>query len=166
VGHVVKRQSGFGDVTSRVKWNLWGNDGGPTALAVMPFVKIPTSQDGIGNNSLEGGIILPLAVELPLGLSLGLMTEFDVARDMDSPNYHPEFINTITLGHDLVGNLGGYLEFYSLVSDDHDADWIGMFDIGLSYGLTPNIRFDLGVNIGLTEPADDLNPFAGLSFRF
>jgi len=25
---------------------------------------------------------------------------------------------------------------------------------------------DLGLNIGVTGPADDFNPFAGLSFRF
>ena len=30
---------GVGDVTVRLKQNLWGNDGGKTALAVMPFVK-------------------------------------------------------------------------------------------------------------------------------
>ena len=36
---VTARASGFGDFTTRLKINLWGNDGGPTALAIMPFVK-------------------------------------------------------------------------------------------------------------------------------
>ncbi|CAN0484373.1 unnamed protein product, partial [Phaeothamnion confervicola] len=35
--------SGSGDVTVRLKHNLWGNDGGITALAVMPFVKLPAN---------------------------------------------------------------------------------------------------------------------------
>src|SRR5688572_9385162 len=69
------RQSGFGDITSRIKINIWGNDGGTTALAVMPYVKFPTSQDDIGNDSVEGGLIVPMAIELPQGFGLGLMTE-------------------------------------------------------------------------------------------
>jgi hypothetical protein len=44
-------QSGFGDFTTRVKINLWGNDGGPTAFGVMPFVKFPTNTDHLGNDA-------------------------------------------------------------------------------------------------------------------
>src|SRR5262245_45293811 len=36
--------SGFGDLVSRLKINLWGNDGGKTAGAIMPFIKWPTAQ--------------------------------------------------------------------------------------------------------------------------
>jgi hypothetical protein len=32
---------GFGELVPRVKINLWGNDSGPFALALMPFVKFP-----------------------------------------------------------------------------------------------------------------------------
>lgn len=60
----VRNQSGLGDISLRLKKNLRGNDGGRTALAVMPFVKIPTNQDGLGNDSVEGGVIVPWAVEL------------------------------------------------------------------------------------------------------
>ena len=35
----VEKQRGLGDVTPRLKFNLWGNDGGQTAFAIMPFVK-------------------------------------------------------------------------------------------------------------------------------
>ena len=35
---------------------------------MMPFIKSPTNQDGLGNTSVEGGVIFPLAVELPWGL--------------------------------------------------------------------------------------------------
>lgn len=162
----VVRQSGFGDVTPRLKVNLWGNDGGRTALGLMPFVKFPTSQDHLGNDAVEGGLIIPLAIDLPKGFSLGLMSEFDFARNATDKQYHPEYVHSITLGHDLIGKLGGYLEFFSQVSAESRAEWIGTFDLGLTYGITPNIQVDLGLNIGVTESADDLNPFAGLSFRF
>ncbi len=42
----VRRQSGFGDVTVRLKKNFWGNDGGKTAFGLLPFVKLPANQDG------------------------------------------------------------------------------------------------------------------------
>src|SRR5687767_1831574 len=31
----VERNSGFGDIATRLKVNVWGNDGGTTALALM-----------------------------------------------------------------------------------------------------------------------------------
>lgn len=162
----ITHQSGFGDVTPRLKFNVWGNDGGSTALALMPFAKIPCNQDGLGNPAFEGGLIVPLAVELPLGFSLGLMSEFDWLRNEADTRHHPSFIHSATLGHDLIGKLGGYLEFYSEVSTEPGAAWVGTFDFGLTYGLTDNIRLDAGLNLGVTPSADDLNPFVGLSFRF
>jgi hypothetical protein len=161
-------QRGFGDVTTRLKYNFWGNDGGKTAFAAMPFVKLPTNQDDIGNNSVEGGLILPLAVALPYDFGMGLMTEFDCNRDATGNGHHAEFVNSITLSHDrvLVRDLGAYVEFFSLVSAESGSDWIGTVDFGLTYGLSENVRLDAGVNIGVTKAADDLNPFVGLSWRF
>ena len=163
---MVTRQSGFGDLTVRVKKNFWGNDGGKTAFAVMPFVKIPTSQGGLGNNAVEGGIILPLAVELPHGWSMGLMTEVDWLQDDSSSGWHASFVNSITFSHDIVGALAGYAEFFSEVSAESGSRWVGTVDLGLTYGLTKNIQLDAGINIGVTDSADDLNPFIGVSWRF
>jgi hypothetical protein len=67
-------QSGFGDFITRLKINLWGDDGGKTAFALLPFVKFPTSTDNLGNNAVEGGVIFPLAVSLPHDFDLSLET--------------------------------------------------------------------------------------------
>jgi len=40
-GAVVARSSGFGDVFVKSKINVFGNDGGSAALALIPYVKIP-----------------------------------------------------------------------------------------------------------------------------
>lgn len=162
----VETRRGFGDITPRLKWNVWGNDGGRTALALMPYVKLPTSQDGLGNNSVEGGLIVPFAVELPYGWGMGLITEFDIIRDEAGGGYHVEFVNSITFAHGIYGNLGGYAEFWSAVSAESDSDWIGTVDLGLTYALTDDIQLDAGVNLGITRSADDINPFLGISWRF
>ncbi|NOS70182.1 MAG: transporter [Verrucomicrobia bacterium] len=159
-------QSGFGDVTTRLKINLWGNDGGDTAFAMMPFVKFPTHQHDLGNDSIEGGVIFPLSVSLPHDWSMGLMTEFDFNRDASGSDHHLEFINSVTFSHDIYGSLAGYVEFFSLVSAEKNSDWIGTMDVGLTYGLTENLQLDAGINCGVTRAADDLNPFVGLSARF
>jgi len=163
---MVSRDRGFGDLSVRLKVNLWGNDGGRTALAVMPFLKIPTAGDDLGNDAVEGGIIVPLAVELPGGWGLGLMAEFDFNEDGDGRGYHAEFVDSITLSHDLIGALGGYLEFVSIASTERGADWIGMVDVGLTYALSEDLQLDAGVNIGVSRAADDINPFIGFSWRF
>jgi hypothetical protein len=159
-------RSGFGDITSRIKYNLWGNDGGKSAMAMMPFVKLPSNQDGLGNHAVESGLILPVAFELPWGFDLGAMTEFDFNRDETGWKYHTEFVNSITLGHDIIGSLSGYVEFFSSVSTERGSDWVGTVDCGLTYGFSKNFRMDCGVNIGVTRAADDINPFLGLSYRY
>ncbi|MBL9213842.1 MAG: transporter [Opitutaceae bacterium] len=155
--------SGFGDVTSRLKINCWGNDGGDSAFALMPFVKWPTNRHGLGNDSVEGGLIVPYARELPGGWGMGVMTELDLVRNVADEGYTADWVNTITFGRDLAGKLGGYVELAATCT--RGADPV-TFDCGLTYGATRHLQFDVGANLGLTDAAEDLTLFAGLSFRF
>lgn len=164
-GKVTQRR-GSGDLVSRVKINLWGNDGGSTAFAVMPFLKLPTNQDHLGNRDFEGGVILPFAVELPAEIAMGAMTGLEFLRDTSSGGYHPEFVNSITFSRTLVGGLAGYIEFFSTVSGESNSGWVGTFDFGLTCSLTEDIQLDAGLNAGLTRPAEDWNPFLGISWRY
>ncbi len=162
----VTRAADFGDFTTRLKVNLWGNDGGPTALGLMPYVKWPTARGQLGNGSVEGGLILPMAVELPYGWDAGGMAQFDLVRDATGPRYHLEFVQSVTFGHRIVGKLAGYVEFYSSFSAERGAAWVATADVGLTYSLTANLKIDAGVNFGVTRAADDLALFTGLSWRF
>jgi hypothetical protein len=157
---------GFGDTTFRLKYNFWGNDSGRTAFAATPYVKFPTSSEGLGNNSLEGGLILPLTVNLPQDVWLGLTTRFDAVRDLAGSGYEMEFINSIAVGHDLFGNLFGYVEFFSAVSTERDTSWVGTFNTGLIHQLTDDIQLNGGVNVGVTRSADDWSAFFGMAWRF
>jgi hypothetical protein len=132
----------------------------------MPFVTLPPNTADVGGDAVQGGLIIPLAVDLSGGWGLGLMTEVDFLRNAEDSGYHAEFINSITFSHDLVGALGGYVEFFSAVCTEDDAPWVGTVDVGLTYQLTADIQFDAGCNFGVTDSADDLNPFIGISIRF
>ena len=124
------------------------------------------NQDGLGNDSVEGGAIFPFATELPAGWRMGLMTQIDLIRDASGSGYHAEFVNSVTFGHAIVGDLAGYAEFFSAVSSEAGADWTGTVDVGLTYGLTSEIQLDGGVSVGVTRAADDLSTFMGISWRF
>jgi hypothetical protein len=157
-------ESGGGDLTIRVKRNLWGNDGGRTALALMPFVKLPVNSLASLNSEVEGGLIVPLAIDLGHGAGLGLMTEVDVVRG--DRGYEPVFINSATVSFDLNDKLGVYTEIYTERGSGRDAATVVTFDAGVTYAVTGNLQLDAGVNLGVTKAADDMQLFAGLSQRF
>ena len=161
-----ERISGFGDLTLRLKHNLWGNDGGRTALALMPFVKVPTSSNNIGNEAVEFGLIVPLAISVSERIGIGLMTEIDMLEESDGSGYAPSFINSATVAFDLTDRLGLYTELFTERSSERDARWVITGDAGLTYAVSNNVQLDAGINIGLTNAADDLNLFIGLSRRF
>lgn len=160
------RIAGFGDVTLRLKRNLWGNDGGATALALMPFVKLPTASNGIGNGAVEFGLIVPLAIGVSERIGIGLMTEVDILEQLDGRGYAPTFINSATVAFGLTDRLGLYTELFAERSTERGARWNVTGDVGLTYAISDNIQLDGGVNLGLTDAADDLNLFVGLSRRF
>lgn len=160
------RAGGVGDTTLRLKVNVWGNDGGATAFAVMPFVTLPTAQRGLGAGRVEAGVALPLAVELPGGFGLGLMSEVDFVGEDDRSGLRPSWIHSVTFGRDLTKRLGAYVEFFSEVPSGRAAEWIGTVDGGLVFSVTENFKLDAGVNIGVTAAAEDWNPFLGFSVRF
>lgn len=166
VARTVQKTSGVGDLQTRLKVNLWGDDGGRTALAIMPFVKWPLPKSDVRNGRTEGGVIIPLSIALPAGWSTTVMTEFDFARNAGGGGYDAEFVNSITASHDIVGPLGGYLEFFSVTGNALGFDWIGQVDVGLTCAVTDNVVFDAGCNFGVTEAAPDFNPFAGFSIRY
>ena len=165
-GGVTTTTRDWGDLTIRVKHNFWGNDGGDTVFATMPFVKIPLKIGDAGNDLVEGGLILPLAVALPGGWGLGLMTEFDILADADGRGRHFEWVNSITFSRDLTSRLGGYVEFFSVHSYEDGTEWMAQADVGLTYALTDDVQLDAGCNFGVTRNAPDVQPFLGLTVRY
>ncbi|WP_426038262.1 transporter [Brevundimonas sp. DC300-4] len=157
---------GFGDVTVRLKHNLWGNDGGRTALALMPFVKTPTNTNGLGNDAVEFGLIVPLAIAVSDRVGIGLMTEIDMLEDADGSGLSPSFVNLATVGFALTDRVAIYAEVFTERSSEGGATWVVTFDAGVTYALTDSIQLDAGVNLGVTDAADDIALFAGLSRRF
>lgn len=154
--------SGFSDVTLRVKRNLWGNNGGKTALALMPYVKIPTGTE-VSNGEWEGGLIVPLGITLTDRLSMALMAEMDIVSD-DAGGHDLEWVHSATLGLALTDDLGMYVELVGIAGDS--TEYQALFDTGLTFAITDNLIIDAGVRIGLNRAAEDFAVFSGVSIRF
>jgi hypothetical protein len=157
---------GFGDMTLRAKWNLWGNDGGATAFALMPYVKLPTNTGGVGNDQVEGGVFAPFAVSLPLDVTMIVMTQFDAQKDAGGNGTHAHFSQLVNLNRPIVENLTGYVELYA---DESASRGVGTFytlDFGLAWVIAPDLQLDLGTYVGLNKAAPDLQAYFGIARRF
>jgi len=160
----VAQRSGFGDITSRLKVNLTGNDGGFFALALIPFVKLPTNTDHLGNNAVEGGLGIPFAFDVP-NWDLGFQTTFNVVQNDVGSAYHTEFANSVSIGHAIFGEVSYHGEFFSSISTEEHSHWIGTLDTWFTYQPNKNLCLDAGVYIGVTQAADDWHPWVGATWR-
>jgi Putative MetA-pathway of phenol degradation len=164
--HVRGGSEGFGEVEIRLKRNLWGNDEGRTALALMPFLKLPTANGYLGNGEFEGGLIIPLGFEGPAGWSCAVMAELDLAAADGGGSHHLVGLTSATTSHALSGNTGVFLELVSILSAESGADWEAYFNAGMTWGVTPAWQIDGGVRCGLTRAATGFTPFLGVSTKF
>ena len=161
----IETKSGFGDFIPRVKVNLIGNDGGFFALALIPFVKLPTAQDHLGNGAVEGGVGMPYAFDVP-GWDVGFQSTIHFNHNDAGGGRHTEFDNSVSIGHAVIGKLSYHVEFFSNVSTEGGTGWVGTFDTWLTYPVNPNLILDGGVYIGVTPAADNWHPWLGMTRRF
>jgi hypothetical protein len=165
-GGDVADNSGIGDLTVRLKWNFWGDDGGDTAFGIIPFVKTPTASHDLGNNKVEGGVVFPFSVNLSDHVQLATKAEFDVAYDGERDHYGADFVNSVELAVSCTEKLGSYIEIESVASTRSDAPWEGYAGAGITFAATDDIVLDAGVVVGLVEAAQDFAAFTGVSLRF
>ena len=160
--------NGFGDVYTRVKFNLLGNDGGDYALAVVPYVKAPTASQTVGNGHWEGGGYVPFTFALPDDWTGLVMTELDFLENANLAGVHQNYQSLINFSH-AIGtdtNVTGYVEFYSDVNTDQGLQPYYTADFAVSWLARNNLQLDFGTNIGLNKAAPDLQTYIGISQRF
>lgn len=158
--------TGFGDTFTRLKINLFGNEGSGPALALIPYGKWPTAPQGIGNRHVEGGLIAPLAVPLPAGFTAILMGEFDYQKNPNDAGYHANFPALINVNRQIVDGVTAYAELYANWSTHPDVRDIYTADFALAWTPRPNFQLDLGVNVGLVPAAVPYQIYVGIAQRF
>jgi hypothetical protein len=159
--------AGFGDVTVRGKINLLGDDGGDIALALIPYVKIPTARMPIGNGQVEGGLNVPVLFTLPAAFQLTLEPEVAVLKNTVNDGKQASFTGVANLGRTIVGDLSGFVEIYAQTyADDRAPGPMVTFDTGLAYAVTKNLQLDVGASVGLNHDTPGVNVYSGIATRF
>ncbi|MDB5478984.1 MAG: hypothetical protein JWO83_37 [Caulobacteraceae bacterium] len=166
---VTTRASGVGDLFLRLKASLIGDDGGPVAIAIEPFVKLPTANRAIGNGAVEGGLIAPIQLNLQGGWQLLFDPEVDLLENAAGGGNHANAIGLVSLGKPVSKTVTLSAELWtdsnfdpagrtSQFSADLGAAWIPAF--------APDVQFDGGVNLGLNRSTPDVQAYVGISHRF
>ena len=161
--------SGVGDLFIRAKWALLGDDGGAVALAISPFVKLPTASHDIGNGAVEGGLIAPININLPAGWSLVIDPEVDVLRNAADDGRHLNIAGLLSFSRGLSKTLTASAELWSATNFDPQGTQTQISgDVGLAYvpAGAPDWQWDGGVNFGLNRQTPAAQAYVGLSRRF
>ena len=164
---ITKSVQGGSDLFVRLKYNIFGNDGGDYALGVMPFVKAPTGSTGIGNHYWEGGVYLPGVIVLPDDWDMLLETEYDVLENARPDGTHANYINLVDFSHPISESVRGFIEFSSDVNTDRAIPTPQyVLTLSASWRMAANMKVSFGTAIGLNKAAPDLAPNLTISQRF
>lgn len=163
------RASGVGDLFLRAKLNLIGDDGGNVAIALDPFVKVPTAPEPIGDGAVEEGLDVPIQFNLPAGWQLSLGPEADGLKDALDSGQHLNIQTPLSLSHALSKTVTGFVELWG----DENFEPSGhvtqaSFDLAAAWipAREPNFQLDGGVNLGLNNQTPRVQAYVGVSHRF
>ena len=159
--NIIDKTAGFDDIALRLKYNIWGNAGGKTAFAVLPFLSFPTSS--FSQNGIQGGIIFPFALELQEGLNAGTQAGVEMVRE-ENNRYYSNFLYSVTFGKSLSKKTDAFAEAFTIYSP-YTKNTDIYLNGGIIYSIRKNLNIDAGFNYGIKKGADKTF-FTGISFRY
>jgi hypothetical protein len=167
LGHFHDSASGFGDIDVLYKQRLTGVDA-PVQVSALPFVKIPSAKQSLGNGKWEGGVLIPLGYALPkTPVSLAFTPELDWVADADGYGRHAAMSQVVGLGWQATSNLNVSGELWG----QWDWDPAGTTrqysaDVAAAYLATHRLQLDAGANFGLNPDTPDVELYAGFAKLF
>jgi hypothetical protein len=161
--------SGVGDLLLRTKYNLLGNGAGAFSIALDPFIKIPTARLGIGNHAVEGGLLVPMALDLGGDWSLGATPEIDSLKNNADSGRHVSLTGVVGIGRALGHGITLGAELWT--SNNRDPmGTVRQYSVDLDIAWQPegdgNIQYDAGINRGLNGSTPRWQGYFGVSRRF
>lgn len=161
-----ERDSGFGDMMIASKINLWGNDGGDTAMAVQPFIMLPTARHDGGDGGASGGVMFPTAWALDDVWTLEITPSVAAVRNSNDDGYVTEFAHLTVFTRELWEDLEGFVELENAATTESGQTWEAIIATGLTWEVNPDTVLESGVGFGLNDATDDLTVYLKLVQRF
>jgi hypothetical protein len=148
-------RSGWGDTSFRTKWRFWKDEAAGASAAVIPYIKMPSKTTGIGNNHVEGGVIVPWVRTLGPGSEVGAMAEWDLLRNDANNGYDSRWFASAYVRQHIVGAFGAYAETTVGVSSASSSSFAGTLGGGVTFDFTKHAQLDYGLSRGLGGRATD-----------
>jgi hypothetical protein len=154
-------------VQLRVKYSLFGNDGGDYALAVVPYVKFPSGSTGISNRKYEYGAYAPFGIKLSDDWTVVLELQADSLVSSADPNKHrfnaQTFANFSYAASDTV-TLS--FEYYTQHKFADHAPTVQTADFAVAWNLGDDLQLDAAWYAPLNKAAANFNAYLGISKRW
>ena len=146
----------------RARRSLRGAEGGPS-VALIGYLTVPSSDNGLGAHAIEGGLIATGAWALTATWSATL-TAAVATLSADGGGHVVDVYGGANLGYALNARLATYVEVFADKTDG--APSVVVIQTGLTFLLTPTTQLDAGVEPGISRAADDVRLFMGWAHRF
>ena len=158
---------GSGDYTIGLKYRFHAPapDGGGPALAVNPFVKLPTAREPIGSERPDFGALLVMTLELPGGLSLDANAGVAAIGQRRPEGFIPQGIASASLSWVVTERLTTITELFFATKDERGGRDSLLTTVALMYRVTPRLAVDAGIRTTLTGRGPDWSALIGLSVR-
>jgi hypothetical protein len=169
VGGTTVTAHGAGDFFLKAKWNLVGDDGGNFAVAILPYVKVPTAGHVIGNGEVEGGVLAPLQFNLPSNWQLAVVPEVDALANAVGAGRHANTSLDLALSYPATKTVTLSAEVWGDANFDPTGTVTqASFDLGAAWipAKSPTLQLDGGVNLGLNRATPGVQAYIGVSHRF
>lgn len=163
IGGFTERDSGIGNLYVRTKWRFF--DSGDSAVAIIPYVKLPTSSAAFGKDSVEGGIIIPWSTVLPGELSMAAMGKLDLRRNDADDGYDTFWYASTSLRRQLSKRIGLYGEA-TLGKSSGGASAEGQLGWGATLAVSDEIWWDYALYKGISQGAADWTHVLRLNWGF
>lgn len=156
LGGFTERDSGVGDVYFRSKWRFYDDPATGTAVALLPYIKVPTNSGGVGNDAVEGGVIVPWSTHLPGGFEMAAMAELDLLRNDSDDGYDTYWYISAYLSRQLTKVIGVYGEA-ALGKSSGAGATEGLMGAGVTFAISENTWWDFATYKGVSSGAADWN---------
>jgi len=158
--------SGLGDLTLSIRYrfrdarqdSLW------PALAVQPYVTLPTADEPIGTERTDFGLIFIAGFDLPGGFGAAFNAEVAAIGQRDPDGYLIQALASAGIGRELIADkLGAYAEVLFSSQDEHDGRGRVGIGTGLSWKVARRLAVDLGFETTVAGRGPDYVIRSGLS---
>jgi hypothetical protein len=139
-------QSGIGDFTFRTKWTYWKDPSSGQEAAIIPYVVVPVNSSVVGNDFVEGGLILPWARDFGGGFRAEAMAEWDEFRNVSNTRYDTRWYGSAAAQWDLGGRVGAYAEATLGLSTAGSSSDTGTMGAGATLSLSKDFQWDFEVS--------------------